>query len=152
VCSSSFLGRIWLIALLGCRAALRIILLRITRRPLLSPPIPERDFDPTTLPASSTAEPPIPAPSSVPSSPVVTPTHLQNNRVPLPPHPLLTSPPPNPTDTSAEDYLLPKALTASSVKPSHSLLKTLSSHRDWLAELLYIFRPLVYGKSAHISH
>ncbi|KAJ7092689.1 peroxisomal membrane protein PEX16 [Mycena epipterygia] len=126
------------------KAVLRIILLRITRRPLLSPPIPERDFDPTTLPASSDEPSPTIAPSSLSSSPPATPTHLQNNRVPLPPHPLLTSPPPNPTDSSAEDYLLPKALTASSVKPSHSLLKTLSSPRDWLAEMLYILRPLVY--------
>ncbi|KAJ6621703.1 peroxisomal membrane protein PEX16 [Mycena sp. CBHHK59/15] len=126
------------------KAILRIILVRITRRPLLSPPIPERDFDPTTLPKSSDVSPSTPVPSSVSSSPPATPSHLQNNRVPLPPHPLLTSPPHDPTDTSAEDYLLPKALTPSSVKPSHSLLKTLSSHRDWLAELLYIFRPLVY--------
>ncbi|KAF7339500.1 Peroxisomal membrane protein PEX16 [Mycena sanguinolenta] len=60
-----------------------------------------------------------------------------------PPHPLLTSPP-HPAESSAEDYLLPKALTTSSVKPSHSLLKPLSSYRDWLAETLYILRPLVY--------
>ncbi|KAJ7103567.1 peroxisomal membrane protein PEX16 [Mycena belliarum] len=126
------------------KAVLRIMLLRITRRPLLSPPIPERDFDPASVPASTDEPSPNIAPSSHSSSPPATPTHLQNNRVPLPPHPLLTSPPPNPTDTSAEDYLLPKALTTSSVKPSHSLLKTLSSHRDWLAEFLYILRPLVY--------
>ncbi|KAJ7932435.1 peroxisomal membrane protein PEX16 [Mycena leptocephala] len=117
------------------KALLRIILLRITRRPFLSPPIPERDFDPATLPPLLT-RPPLPLPPP-------TPTHLRNNRVPLPPHPLLTSPP-HPTETSAEDYLLPKALTTSSVKPSHSLLKPLSSHRDWLAEMLYILRPLVY--------
>ncbi|KAJ7783746.1 peroxisomal membrane protein PEX16 [Mycena maculata] len=129
------------------KSVLRVILLRITRRPLLSPPIPERDFDPTALPEFS--EPPSPVVSPSPSSPPATPSHLQNNRVPLPPHPLLASPPQNSTETPAEDYLLPKALTASSVKPSHSLLKTLSSHRDWLAEILYILRPLVYGKSAH---
>ncbi|KAJ7125618.1 peroxisomal membrane protein PEX16 [Mycena crocata] len=124
------------------KAVLRIILLRITRRPLLSPPIPERDFDSTTLPAGSDTPSPTVVPSSVSSSPPATPTHLQNNRVPLPPHPLLTSPP-NSIDASAEDYLLPKALTASTVKPSHSLLKTLSSHRDWLAEVLYILPSLL---------
>ncbi|KAK7064259.1 peroxisomal membrane protein PEX16 [Favolaschia claudopus] len=74
--------------------------------PLLSPPIPEREFDPSTLPA----------PTDTPS----------------------------PTISSAEDYLLPKALTPSSVKPSHSLLTPLSSYRDWVAEILYIIRPLVY--------
>jgi peroxin-16 len=128
------------------RAVLRIILLRVTRRPLLCPPIPEREFDPSTLPAPTETPSPTIAPSSVSSSPPATPSHLQNNRVPLPPHPLLTSPP-NPAET-AEDYLLPKALTTSSVKPSHSLLKPLSSYRDWLAEVLYILRPLAYGKSA----
>ncbi|KAJ7487563.1 peroxisomal membrane protein PEX16 [Mycena galericulata] len=132
------------------KAVLRVILLRITRRPLLSPPIPERDFDPTALPEYSDTPSPTVAPSPLSSSPPATPTHLQNNRVPLPPHPLLTSPPQNSTETPAEDYLLPKALTASSVKPSHSLLNTLSSHRDWLAEILYILRPLVYGKLAQI--
>ncbi|KAJ7071069.1 peroxisomal membrane protein PEX16 [Mycena amicta] len=126
------------------KALLRLMLLRITRRPLLSPPIPERDFDPESVPASSdTPPPPSVAPSSVSSSPPVTPPHLKNNRVPLPPHPLLTSSPPS-TESSADDYLLPKALTTSSVKPSHTLMKTLSSPRDWLAEALYILRPLVY--------
>ncbi|KAJ6509498.1 peroxisomal membrane protein PEX16 [Mycena vitilis] len=125
------------------KALLRVLLLRITRRPLLSPPIPERDFDPSTLPTSSDTPSSTVAPSSVTSSPPATPTHLRNNHVPLPPHPLLTSPP-HPAETSPEDYLLPKALTTSSVKPSHSLLKPLSSHRDWLAEVLYILRPLVY--------
>ncbi|KAJ6519782.1 peroxisomal membrane protein PEX16 [Mycena sanguinolenta] len=125
------------------KAVLRIILLRITRRPLLSPPIPEREFDPSTLPSPVDTPPSTMAPSSVSSSPPATPSHLQNNRVPLPPHPLLTSPS-HPAETSAEDYLLPKALTTSCVKPSHSLLKPLSSYRDWLAEVLYILRPLVY--------
>ncbi|KAJ7038240.1 peroxisomal membrane protein PEX16 [Mycena alexandri] len=125
------------------KAVLRIILLRITRRPLLNPPIPERDFDPSTLTLDSETPSPTVVPSSGSSSPPATPSHLQNNRVPLPPHPLLASPP-HTAENSAEDYLLSKALTASSVKPSHSLLKTLSSHRDWLAEFLYILRPLVY--------
>ncbi|KAJ7900308.1 peroxisomal membrane protein PEX16 [Mycena olivaceomarginata] len=124
------------------KTVLRIILLRVTRRPLLCPPIPEREFDPSTLPTPTETPSPTIAPSSVSYSPPATPSHLQNNRVPLPPHPLLTSPP-NPAET-AEDYLLPKALTTSSVKPSHSLLKPLSSYRDWLAEVLYILRPLAY--------
>ncbi|KAF7320387.1 Peroxisomal membrane protein PEX16 [Mycena kentingensis (nom. inval.)] len=126
------------------KAILRLLLLRITRRPLLSPPIPERDFDPESLSASSDAQsPPSAALSSTSSSPPATPVHLKNNRVPLPPHPLLTSPPPR-TESTAEDYLLPKALTASDVKSPHALLKTLSSPRDWVAEVLYILRPLVY--------
>ncbi|KAJ7630902.1 peroxisomal membrane protein PEX16 [Roridomyces roridus] len=125
------------------KAILRIILLRITRRPLLSPPIPERDFDPSALTEYSDPPSPVVAPSSHSSSPAATPAHLQNNRVPLPPHPLLTSPPSS-EETSVEDYLLSKALTTTAVRPSHSLLKSFSSYRDWLAEILYIIRPLVY--------
>lgn len=127
------------------RAVLRLLLLRTTRRPLLSPPIPEREFDPSTLTLPSNTSSPTLAPSSSSSSPPATPEHLKNNYIPLPPHPLLTSPPPTRSDTSVEDYLLPKALIASSVKPSLSLVRTLSSPQDWLAESIYILRPLVYG-------
>jgi peroxin-16 len=127
------------------RAVLRLLLLRITQRPLLSPPVPERDFDPSSLPPLSNVSSPTLAPSSPSSSPPATPEHLRNNHIPLPPHPLLTPLPPSCSDTSVDDYLLPKALTISSVKPSISLVKTLSSPQDWLAETIYILRPLVYG-------
>ncbi|KII93730.1 hypothetical protein PLICRDRAFT_152744 [Plicaturopsis crispa FD-325 SS-3] len=127
------------------KAFLRFFMLRITRRPLLSPPIPERDFDPAAIPSHSNASSPTLAPSSPASSPPVTPDHLKNNRTPLPPHPLLTPPPPTRSDTSVEDYLLPKALTTASVRPSLSLVRALSSPQDWLSEGIYILRPLVYA-------
>jgi peroxin-16 len=127
------------------RAFLRFVLLRITRRPLLAPPMPERDFDPVTLPPPSITSSPTLAPSSPSSSPPATPEHLRNNHVPLPPHPLLAPPPPARFDTSVEDYLLPKALMTPSVKPSISLVSPLSSPTDWLSEIIYIMRPLVYG-------
>ncbi|KDR84948.1 hypothetical protein GALMADRAFT_233424 [Galerina marginata CBS 339.88] len=123
------------------KVSLRFLLLKTTRRPLVSPPIPEREFDPTTLPPSNNSSPTL-APSSPQSSPPMTPDHLRNNLIPLSPHPLLTS---AQSDTSPEEYLLPKALTTSSVKPSLSLLRPLSGSRDWLAESLYILRPLVYA-------
>jgi peroxin-16 len=127
------------------RALLRFVLLRLTSRPLLSPPIPERDFDPTSIPLSSNASSPTLAPSSPLSSPPATPDHLRNNHAPLPPHPLLATVPSTRSDSSVSDYLLSKAMTTSSVKPSHSLVQALSSPQDWLAESLYILRPLVYG-------
>ncbi|TFK41199.1 peroxisome membrane protein [Crucibulum laeve] len=132
------------ILLEAVKAVLRLVLLKMTRRPLISPPIPEREFDPTTLPPQSNESSPTLAPSSPSYSPPATPDHLRNNHTPLPPHSLLTPPPPTRSDTSVEDYLLPKALTTSSVKPSLSLLNTLSSPQDWLAETVYILRPLVY--------
>lgn len=128
---------------MSTRAALRLLLLKVTRSPLLSPPLPERDFDPTMLPTSSTESL---APSSSSASLPTIPDHLKNNHVPLPPHPLLTlSFPPMQSDTAVEDFLLPKALTTISVKPSLSLLKNLSSPQEWLAEIVHILRPLVYG-------
>ncbi|KAF8227439.1 peroxisome membrane protein [Tricholoma matsutake] len=126
------------------KAMLRFLLLRITRRPLLFPPIPERAFDPTTPPPSSHESSPTLAPSSPSSSPTATPDHLRNNHSPLPPHPLLTVSPQKPIDTSVQDYLLPKAMTTSSVKLPASLIQTLSSPQDWIGEIIYVLRPLIY--------
>jgi len=130
------------------RASLRLLLLKVTRRPLVSSPIPEREFDPTMLASTSNASSPTLAPSTPPLSTSSTPDHLRNNLVPLPPHPLLKS---AQADISAEDYLLPKALTTSSVKPSVLLIRPFSSLRDWSAEIIYILRPLIYGTSIFIG-
>ncbi|KAL6309919.1 peroxisome membrane protein [Sparassis latifolia] len=127
------------------KAALRLVMLRVTRRPLLSPPIPEREFDPSSLPPDSQASSPTLAPSSPPSSVPSTPEHLRNNHIALPLHPLLTPPPPTHSPLPVEEYLLPKALTTSSIKAPTSLIKPLSNPRDWLAELIYVIRPLVYA-------
>jgi len=124
------------------KAFLKFLLVRITRRPLLAPPIPERDFDPASLLPSSNTSSPTLAPSSPASSPPATPDHIKNNHVPLLPHPLLACPPP---DSSVEDYLLPKALTTTTVRPSISLVRPLSSPTDWLSEIIYMLRPLVYA-------
>ncbi|KAG6857529.1 hypothetical protein H0H87_000128 [Tephrocybe sp. NHM501043] len=123
------------------KASLRFFILKITRKPLLSPPIPERDFDPVSLPPSNVTSSPTLAPSSPSESPSVTPDHLRNNHIPLPPHALMSPR----SETTAEDYLLPKAMTTSSVKPSLSLIKSLSSPQDWVSESIYILRPLVYA-------
>lgn len=133
------------------RAIFRFTLLRITRKPLLSPPIPERDFDPTTLPPSSNTSSPTLAPSSPSSSPPATPDHLRNNHSPLPSHALLSGSSQVRSNASVEEYLLPKAMTTSSVKPSLSLVQSLSSPQDWLAESIYILRPLVYGRRPYLE-
>ncbi|KAI0348593.1 peroxisome membrane protein [Trametopsis cervina] len=126
------------------KATLRLLLLRITRRPVLSSPVPERDFDPATLPPGSEHSSPTLAPSSPPSSLASTPEHLRNNHVPLPPHPLIVQPPPSTSQDAIEDFLLSKAITPSLVKVPTSLMKALSSPKDWLGEVLYILRPLIY--------
>lgn len=127
---------------------LKFTLLRITRRPLISPPIPERDIDPESLPLPSTHSSPTLVPSSLGSSPPSTPEHLRNNHEPLPAHSLLTAPPPTNQTSVVEDFLLSKALTTSSVKNPTSLVKPLLSPQEWIAESIYIFRPLIYGQIA----
>ncbi|KAG6890435.1 hypothetical protein C0995_008789 [Termitomyces sp. Mi166 len=121
------------------KTCLRFTLLFITRKPLLSPPIPERDFDPASLPTSidTVSQSHAPSPSESPAIP----EHFKNNRTPLPPHALLSPQ----SETTAEDYLLSKAMTTSTVRPSLSLVKSLSSPTDWIAESIYILRPLVYA-------
>lgn len=129
------------------RAILRFALLRITRRPLVGPPVPERDFDIASLPPPSNSSSPTLAPSSPSVSPPQTPDHLKNNHIPLQPHHLLVPPPPPATAVSpVDDFLLPKALSTSCVKTPSALMKPLSGPRDWLVESLYILRPLIYGK------
>lgn len=112
---------------------------------MLTSPIPERDFDPSALIAASDTSSPTLAPSSPPSSAPSTPEHLKNNHASLLPHPLLVQPPPSALHTPVEDYLLSKALSTSSVKVPTALVKRLSSPKDWLSEILYILRPLIYG-------
>lgn len=130
------------------RVILRFILLRITHRPLLSPPIPQRDIDPASLPPSSIHSSPTLVPTTPSSSPPPTPDHLKNNHIQLHPSALmLTPPPPGRADTSVEDYLLPKALMTDSVRPSLQLVKPLLSIQDWTAEVIYILRPLIYGRT-----
>ncbi|KAF9535434.1 peroxisome membrane protein [Crepidotus variabilis] len=118
------------------KATLRVLLLRITQRPVISPPIPERDFDPSQLP-SPDHDAFDPSRDEEPE----TPEHLQNNRVPVQLSPILS---PHST-ISAEDFLLPKALTSADVKPSLSLVRKLAGPRDWLAETVHILRPLIYA-------
>jgi peroxin-16 len=125
---------------------MRLCLLNMTRRPLVSPLVPERDFDPTSLPSPDEMQSRAQEPTTHLPSPLPTPDHLKNNTVPLLPHELLAATTRR-TETAAEEYLLPKALTTASVKPSLSLIPTLSGSRDWAAEVIYALRPLVYGKA-----
>lgn len=144
------------------RALLRLLLLQRTKRPILSPSIPERDVDPASLPALidlAPSSPPLkPNNTSIDESTESTtttqtsstvPTHLSNNHVPFnssgKPHPLLSSLQSVPlTRTIIEDYLLPKALTPSLVKSPTTLLPQIQGVGQWLSEILYILRPLIY--------
>lgn len=149
-----------------CRAVLKLVLLQRTKRPLLSPPVPEREVDPTTLPAldevratpdSPPLKPTATRSTHTPEEPhkLPTPQHLQNNHVPFnpsgKPHPFLSSLSDAPlTRTVIEDYLLPKALTPALVRSPTDLLtpfhaiRSLKGMGEWAAELLYVLRPLIF--------
>jgi len=137
------------------KAILRLILLKITRRPLISPPLPERDLDPSNLPAPEPEATPS-TPSEFVSSPLTTPDHLKNNHISLDaPNPILSEKP-NGRASPVENFLLQKALSPSSVKPPTNLMRPLVSPTDWISEITYILRPLVYvialsreGRTAH---
>lgn len=44
-----------------------------------------------------------------------------------------------------EDYLMSKALSSDDLRAPTRLIDGLASPKDWLAELLFIARPLIYG-------
>lgn len=155
------------------RAFLRLLILKVTRRPVLSPPIPEREIDPATLadltPSPSTSTSSLPPKYSPTDSP---PPHFKNNKqhntfpptASSGPNPLLAAAslhkPQQPqafgaaaaTSSPIEDYLLPKALSTLDVKPPLTLVRPLNTFRDWVSEIIYLLRPLVYGESSSTSH
>lgn len=124
-------------ALETIKAALRLFLLKLTRRPVLLPPIPEREIDPATMSLE-----PLTEPVTSPSTPPRTPDHIKNNRAL--PSPLLTPPKGGAKPMPIEDYLMSKALSTDDLRAPTRLMDILASPRDWLAEVLFIMRPLVY--------
>ncbi|KAG8934502.1 Peroxisomal membrane protein pex16 [Tulasnella sp. 419] len=135
------------------KAALKLLILKLTRRPLLSPPIPERDIDPASLPEPAPASPPTEKDQKQLASPPHTPAHLKNNRVKLPstsrsrtPSPLLTAtpPPPHLSQAAIDEYLLPKALSVADVRPALALMKPFQTPIEWISEVIHILRPLIY--------
>ncbi|EJT97753.1 peroxisome membrane protein [Dacryopinax primogenitus] len=119
------------------KATLRLILFRVTSRPVVSPPLPERDLQmPEEL---DNVKPALPA--SIPE----TPAHLQNNRVPTVKLPV--------TPAQAADingYLLPKALKVTAVREARQLVPKVSGTAA-LSEIVFILRPLIYVLSLTYS-
>jgi peroxin-16 len=120
------------------KAVCRLLLLRLTNsRPLLSPPLPEREVDPSTLedssPTASTFETETESPLSERSDDA----HWTMPRTGL-------SMPSLPDSSDISSYLLSKVLTADDIKPPKALLHRVTG-RGELAEVLYILRPLIYA-------
>lgn len=116
------------------KALCRLLLLRLTNsRPLLSPPLPERDVDPRALEDSSSAT------EEFDSSP----SELSEDGNWTMPRTGLSLPSlPDSSDISS--YLLSKVLTADDIKPPKALLRPVNGKGE-LAEILFILRPVIYA-------
>jgi peroxin-16 len=126
------------------KAFCRLILLRLTNsRPLLSPPLPEREVDPSSL-----EEQPAPGAASDDEETLAqtdgsSTTAVSDDAKWTMPRTGLTLPSlPDSQDISS--YLLSKVMTADDIKPPKALLHRVSGKGE-LAEVLYIIRPVIYA-------
>ncbi|KAF2993186.1 Peroxisomal membrane protein pex16 [Curvularia kusanoi] len=117
------------------KAICRLLLLRLTNsRPLLSPPLPQREIDPSSLEDSSASANGMDTP---PSERAVEAENWTMPRTGL-------SMPSLPDTSDISSYLLSKVLTADDIKPPKALLHRVSGKGE-LAEALYILRPVAYA-------
>jgi len=118
------------------KAFCRLMLMRLTNsRPLLSPPLPERESVVEEKPHDEEA---IHSPPSERSSY----SDAGSEQWTMPRTSLTLPPLPNSDDISS--YLMSKVLTADDVKPPKALLHRVSGIGE-LAEIMYIFRPVIYA-------
>ena len=116
------------------KALCRLILLRLTnRRPLLTPPLPEREIDPSKTEDSA---PPFDGTETPPSE------RSENMDWTMPRTGL--SMPSLPDSSDISNYLLSKVLTADDIKPPKALLHRVKGKGE-IAEVLFILRPVIYA-------
>ncbi|KAL5415013.1 hypothetical protein PMIN04_008758 [Paraphaeosphaeria minitans] len=117
------------------KAACRLLLLRLTNsRPLVSPPLPQREVDPITLEDSSASM------NGMDTPPTEQESATENWTMPR----TGLSMPTLPDASDISSYLLSKVLTADDIKPPKALLHRVSGKGE-VAEVLYILRPVVYA-------
>ncbi|KAG9565525.1 peroxisomal membrane protein pex16, partial [Aureobasidium melanogenum] len=118
------------------KAMCRLLLMRLTNsRPLLNPPLPEREADPSTLEEKDGSG--LESPPSEKSEE----TQWTMPRTGL-------SLPTLPSSSDISGYLLSKALTADDIKPPKALLHRVNGMGE-LAEVLYILRPVIYSAAMY---
>lgn len=119
------------------KALCRLLLLRLTNsRPLVHPPLPEREQDPrSTEPEKDTGD--WNGMDTIPSEQSSSDLSWTMPRTGL-------SLPSLPDTSEISDYLISKVLTADDVKPPKSLLHRVSGQGQ-LAEVLYILRPVIFA-------
>ena len=117
------------------KALCRLLLLRLTNfRPLLSPPLPRREIDPSTLEESSSSADGMDTPPNEHSA------EAENWTMPR----TGLSMPGLPDSSDISSYLLSKVLTADDIKPPKALLHRVSGKGE-IAECLFILRPVIYA-------
>lgn len=117
------------------KALCRLLLLRLTNsRPLLTPPLPERDVDPALDEMCDSSSP---GSMSGAETPPAEPVAWKMPRTGL-------ELPSLPDSGRISQYLLSRVLTAEDVKPPAQLLHRIRG-TGYLAEVLYIIRPVVYA-------
>ncbi|KAF2671632.1 peroxisomal membrane protein pex16 [Microthyrium microscopicum] len=136
-----------IVLLEGVKALCRLLLLRLTNsRPLLSPPLPEREVDPSSLEEApeQTAEE-LEAVQSYErmQESMSSGTGSGDDTKWTMPRTGLTLPSlPDSQDISS--YLLSKVMKADDIKPPKMLLHRVSGKGE-IAEMLYIIRPVIYA-------
>ncbi|KAF4764631.1 hypothetical protein N7455_010088 [Penicillium solitum] len=118
------------------KAVCRLLLLRLTNsRPLVSPPLPEREVDPRTTEEEE--------PRSDWNG-MDTPVSERSSDLSWTMPRTGLSLPSLPDVNDVSNYLISKVLTADDIKPPNALLHR-ATGQGQLAEVLYILRPVVYA-------
>lgn len=147
-------GRWRVVLLIECfKAFLRLRLVRLTHRMIITPSLPERSVDPAVLDAHLPilqGEPPhARLTTSDPTSWTGSRTGFERPSIAsLRPHPSPDPVQPNSRAplTVVNDFLARRALSAEEMCKPRELVRRLSSHRAELAEFVWNIRPVIYGK------
>ncbi|EAW07977.1 peroxisomal membrane protein PEX16 [Aspergillus clavatus NRRL 1] len=116
------------------KAICRFFLLRLTKsRPLVSPPLPEREIDPRTADEEESDWNGMETPVSERSTDLS--WTMPRTGLSLPSLPEVND---------ISNYLISKVLTADDIKPPKALLHRVSGQGQF-AEVLYILRPVIYA-------
>ncbi|KAJ6032434.1 Peroxisome membrane protein Pex16 [Penicillium herquei] len=117
------------------KAICRLLLMRLTNsRPLVNPPLPEREVDPRTTEEDDKGD----------WNGMETPTSERSSDISWTMPRTGLSLPSLPDVNDVSNYLISKVLTADDIKPPKTLLHRVSGQGQ-LAEVLYILRPVVYA-------
>ena len=148
------------------KAFCRLVLMRLTNsRPLVSPPMPQREDFTATVPEAENSEEfseeelkmvddnsAFDTKGAFGDAGVPTPPLSESEKIPItnPAEPFSMprtgmTLPNLPTPESISSYLLSHVLTADDVKPAKQLLHRLTTIQGQAAEVLYILRPVIYA-------